>query len=401
MAQVQRSLAAGRLASTWIFSGPQGVGKFTLAVELAKTVLCDRPVKRANGEAGGEGGRAVGRLPAEFELTLACGECESCRAMAAGNHPDLHIITKELIRYHDASGKSKGTTLSIQVIRGEITGDPEQNKEAKIAKRAFRGRGKFFIIDDADLMDGGAQNALLKTLEEPPPESYIILITASPQELLPTIRSRSQLAEFGELPPEVIVGRLTREGMLPEEAGLMARIAQGSLGRALRWAADIAVIDRRNADAAERAEKKAARAVAAGKGGAGGDEEEVTDKLTAGGILSWTREWAGQLAHLVAGRAGASDVAGMIAKFAAEYSALQLVRDKLTSADRAKRDGLQVLMAIIAEWFADRLRHGLGTPRGALAGGREGDDVAGGDGGAGLRSGAGVDCGGTGGGVAD
>ena len=203
---------------------------------------------------------------------------------------------------------------------------------------------------------------MLKTLEEPPPESYIILITASPQELLPTIRSRSQLAEFGELPPEVIVGRLQSEGMLVEDAELMARIAQGSLGRALRWAADIAVIDKKNAEAAERAEKKAARAAAAGKGS--GDEDEITDKFTAGGILSWTRELAGQLDQLVAGRAGASDVAATIAKFAAEYSALQLVRDKLTSADRAKRDGIQVLMAIIAEWFADRLRHGLGTPRG-------------------------------------
>src|SRR5438067_1392683 len=120
IAQLQRSLAAGRLASTWIFAGPQGVGKFTLAVQLAKTGMCDRPVRE------GDGTRVV-LLPKDAVLTLPCGQCESCRAVETGrggNHPDLHIITKQLIRYHDRAGTSKGTTMSIQVIRGEITGDP-------------------------------------------------------------------------------------------------------------------------------------------------------------------------------------------------------------------------------------------------------------------------------------
>ena len=88
---MQRALAGGRLASTWIFAGPLGVGKFTLAVELARTVMCDRPKKERNKA-------QIDRLPADFELTLACGECESCRAVAAGAHPDLHIITTELKR---------------------------------------------------------------------------------------------------------------------------------------------------------------------------------------------------------------------------------------------------------------------------------------------------------------
>jgi DNA polymerase III delta prime subunit len=367
IAQLQRALAAGRLASTWMFAGPPGVGKFTLAVELAKTVMCDRPVKKPN-----EG--QVQKLPKGFLLTLACGECESCRAIAGvggtstGNHPDLHVITKELIRYHDKTGKSKGTTLSIDVIRGEVTGDPSENKEAKIYKRPFRGRGKFFIIDEADLMEAPAQNALLKTLEEPPPESYLVLITASPQELLSTIRSRSQVVSFNELPEEVIEQRLTATGMLPDDAQLMARVARGSLGRALRWAQDIQVIDQKNQAAAERAEKKAAKAEASG---AAADEDgPPTDKFTAGGILSWTRELGGMLDNLVAGQASASDMAAMISRYAGEYSALHLLRDKLASADRAKRDGIQVLMGIVAEWFADRLRHGLGTPRagGALPG---------------------------------
>jgi DNA polymerase III delta prime subunit len=358
IAQLQRALHSGRLASTWIFAGPPGVGKFTLAVELAKTVLCDRPRKERNG------GR-VPPLAKDFELNLACGECESCRAIEAGkgNHPDLHIITKELIRYHDRSGTSKGTTMSIHVIRGEITGDPSENKEAKIYKRPFRGRGKFFIIDEADLMELPAQNALLKTLEEPPASgggSFLILITTSPQELLSTIRSRSQLVELVELPTEVIVAALTKGGMSKADASLLARIARGSLGRAKRWAEDIQAIEEVNKKSAERAEKKAAETGGSGGGREEGDEES-TNKFTSGGILTWVRELGAALDALVAGRGGASDVARVIAKYAAEYSALQLKRDSLASGDRAKRDGIQLLMAIAAEWFSDRLRDALGT----------------------------------------
>jgi DNA polymerase-3 subunit delta' len=362
VASLQRSLKAGRLASTWIFAGPQGVGKFTMAVELAKAVLCDVPVTRPNGN---EQGVLIKGLPPEFPLKLACGACESCRAVAAGNHPDLHLVTKELIRFHDKTGKSKGTTLSIDVIRGEITGDPSEDKEAKIYKRSFRGRGKFFIIDEADLMEAPAQNALLKTLEEPPAESYLVLITASPQDLLSTIRSRSQLVSFGELPDEVVTKRLLESGMLEEDAALMARLARGSLGRALRWLEDIRKIDEKNTAASERAEKKAAKAGGGGDGGGDDEDGASTDKFTPGGILSWTRELGGALDQLVAGRAGASDVAALISKYAAEFSALHLLRDKLASADRAKRDGIQLFMGIVAEWFADRLRHALGTPHAA------------------------------------
>lgn len=356
---LQRSIAAGRLGHTWLFAGPLGVGKFKLAVELARTHLCDRPIRQRN-EA------TLPQLPPDFLLTLPCGECESCRAIESGavggggNHPDLHIITKELIRFHDKSGKSKGTTLGIDVIRGEITGDPGQNKEAKIAKRSFRGRGKFFIIDEADLMEAPAQNALLKTLEEPPAESYVILITTSPQELLSTIRSRSQLLSFNELPEEVVMSSLMARGLEGEDAQLMARLARGSLGRAARWLDDIDEIDRGISKAADR------KAAAAERGEPADEEEDagggVDTKFTPGGILSWTREIAAQLDQLVAGRAAASDVAGAIAKFALEYSGLQLKRDRFASADQAKRNGIGLMMTIVAEWFADRLRHGIGAP---------------------------------------
>ena len=366
IAALQRNLTTGKLAGSWMFAGPQGVGKFALAVELARTVLCDQPRKEKNG-------KRVPGLPADFALTLPCGTCESCRAIANTNHPDLHIITKELIRYHDKTGKSKGTTLSIDVIRGEITGNPAEAKEPKVAKRSVRGRGKFFIIDEADLMEAPAQNSLLKTLEEPPPNTWFILITASPQELLWTIRSRSQLVEFSVLPDDVVVASLLKQGLSREDAALLARLARGSLGRATRWVEDMKVIEGDNAQAAARAENSKARAAAAAESDESDDDDgeesaadapASTDKFTPGGILGWTRELGAALDGLVAGRIAASEVAALIAKFAAEYSSLQLRRDRLASADRAKRDGIQLLMAIAAEWFADRLRHGLGTPMG-------------------------------------
>src|SRR5690606_28843975 len=107
---LRRAFVADRLPHGLIFAGPTGVGKGTAALALATSFLCERP-----------------------EGDVPCGTCESCRAMAAGAHPDYHVIVKELIRYYDKAGRSKGTTLSIHVIR------PELNEKA--ARKAVMGRG--------------------------------------------------------------------------------------------------------------------------------------------------------------------------------------------------------------------------------------------------------------------
>ena len=120
--------------------------------------------------------------------TTPCGTCESCRVFESGNHPDYHVITKELIRYHDKTGKSKGIDLSIHVIRPELL-DPA-------GRKAAMGRGKVFVIEQAELMNPQAQNALLKTLEEPAGRTLIVLLTDQPGSLLQTIRSRCQLVSF-------------------------------------------------------------------------------------------------------------------------------------------------------------------------------------------------------------
>ncbi|HLL89709.1 MAG TPA: hypothetical protein VK324_10415, partial [Tepidisphaeraceae bacterium] len=126
---LRRAYAADRLPHGLVFAGPEGVGKGTTAAALAALFLCERP---------------AGDRP--------CGQCDSCRVFPSGNHPDYHVVTKELIRYHDKSGTSKGTSLSINVIRPEVVD--------KAGRKAVMGRGKVFVIEQADLMQAAAQNAL-------------------------------------------------------------------------------------------------------------------------------------------------------------------------------------------------------------------------------------------------
>jgi DNA polymerase III delta' subunit len=354
IAQLQRALVAGRLPHAFLFGGPAGVGKFRTALALAKTALCDRPMHKQN-----DGTNPI--LAPDFSLVLPCNVCESCHAVDTGNHPDVHIITKELIRYHDGGGKSKGTTIGIDVIRGEITGssDPEHPVEAKIYKRPFRGPSKWFIIDEADLMQPPAQNALLKTLEEPPAHSYLILITPSPQELLQTIRSRSQFVEFFALPADVVMHGLIGQGVPNDDAAILARLADGSLGKAVRWGEDRTLITNKLAAASA---KKAKKKAAAGDD-TDGDEDGDDLPFTIGGIAGWVRKLCDALDAFADGKAAASEIAALLLKLATEYAGVQLIRDPLTSKDRATRDGIGLMLAITAEWLDDRVRGGLGTPR--------------------------------------
>jgi hypothetical protein len=341
LAHLQRAIHSGRLASTWIFAGPPGVGKFKTAVAMAKTCLCDQPIRRPNREAG-DGHLAT--LPDDFVLTQPCGTCESCVAVEHGTHPDLHLVSRQLIRYHDKSGKSKGTTLSIQVIRGEITGDDSEDHrvEAKLYKRSQRNRGKWFIIDEADLMELPAQNSLLKALEEPPPGSYLIMITASPGELLSTIRSRSQIVLFAALPAVVVATALQQRGATTEQAQLLARLSGGSLGRALGW------FDQEPSVTPARATKVSTVAKTQA-------EKVSTD------VFTWVRHLTAVLDNLATGRGGSVELAATIHRQAEEYAQRSMQRDPLASKDQATRDGVAVMLGFVATWFDDRLRNRVGA----------------------------------------
>src|SRR6185436_13173211 len=191
---VERMLAKlreNRFPHGLIFAGPEGVGKHTFALLLAKALNCPN-----------EG-------PGNF-----CDECTHCRRINAGTHPDVLTVTVE----EDA------TLIKIVQIRQVLT---------TLEMQPLEGRNKVFIIDPANLLHEGASNALLTGLEEPPENSFFILICVNLHELLLTIRSRAQVYHFAPLSLEEIRAR----GITDE---LKVRWSQGSIGRA--QSLDLAVI---------------------------------------------------------------------------------------------------------------------------------------------------------------
>jgi DNA polymerase-3 subunit delta' len=201
--QFRRSLARGRLASTFLFVGPEGIGKRTFAAKLAQTLLCQiHPAERMS----------------------PCEECPSCRQVLAGTHPDLHQVRKP-------EGKSE---IPLELFIGDRDHRMEAGLCHDIALKPFMGGRRIAIIDDADDLNDEGANCLLKTLEEPPPRSVMILIGTSAEQQLPTIRSRSQIIRFQPLSEEILAQLLVSLEFVesPEEARQLARYSEGGLGRA-------------------------------------------------------------------------------------------------------------------------------------------------------------------------
>ena len=183
-----RIVQQGRLAHAYLFTGPAGIGKRLFALELAKTLLCeDRP-------------------PDQFQ---ACDRCASCRLVDADNHPDLHITRRP----------EESLEVPIEVMR-ELC--------RNFSLKSARGRGKIAILDDADDLNEESANCFLKTLEEPPPRSVLILIGTRADRQLPTIRSRCQAVPFTPLAPERVAAILKAEGI--EDSALLERLVRMSDG---------------------------------------------------------------------------------------------------------------------------------------------------------------------------
>ena len=207
---IRRALRSGRTHHAYLFDGPDGVGKEMAGNALAARLLCEDTDAAPDAD--------------------ACGVCRACRLMAAGNHPDFHLIHRGLRKFHpDRSVRtSKGLFLVVDLIRLFLI-EPAM-------KTPNLGRRHVFLIREAERMNEGAQNALLKTLEEPPGEACLILVTSSAERLLPTIRSRCQRVPFDLLPPAFVREHLTaRLGLAPPLAQTLARLADGRLGVAVQW----------------------------------------------------------------------------------------------------------------------------------------------------------------------
>ncbi len=191
IATLRQALAQDRLHHAYVFVGPAGVGKRTVALALAKAVHC-------------------GAATHDF-----CGRCENCVKIDNRNHPDVRLL-------QPLPGKRD---ISIEQVR---------TLERQLAYRSFSGGKKIVVIDPASLMNLAAQNALLKTLEEPPAGSVLILVSESAGGLLPTLLSRCLRLSFAPLPAAVIAAHLAAERRLSrEQAALLAAVSFGSLGRAL------------------------------------------------------------------------------------------------------------------------------------------------------------------------
>jgi DNA polymerase-3 subunit delta' len=203
----RRALARGRLAGTYLFVGPAGIGKRSLALRLAQTLLC--------------GSRD------EAEMS-PCGTCPACQQVLAQTHPDLLLISKPPDK----------STIPLELLIGPPEKRMREGLCHSLSLASFMGGRKVAIIDDADDLNVEGANSLLKTLEEPPPRSTIILLGTSLEKQLPTIRSRSQVIPFRPLDPEVLARLILEQGLASDAdtAAHLARHSEGSLERAAELA---------------------------------------------------------------------------------------------------------------------------------------------------------------------
>lgn len=194
----RRAVQRGRLAHAYLLVGPAGIGKRLFARTLAQCLLCERV--------------------SEKELD-ACGECSSCRQIQAGTHPDLISV-----------GLPEGKKIfPIGLIVGEEGQRGRSGLCYEIAMSPMRGSRRIALIDDAQAMNEEAANSLLKTLEEPPPGSVLLLLTPDTEPILPTIRSRCQPVRFQPLADETLGLLLRQQGFSEEEIRETVSLADGSL----------------------------------------------------------------------------------------------------------------------------------------------------------------------------
>ncbi len=194
---LQKALSDQHISHAYLLEGPEGSGKKTAAAAFVRALFCLHPVTGPDGRYD------------------SCGQCENCRLLDHDAFPDLALIEPE----------DGAKSLSAQIIRQRLVSDA--------TVLPYKGSRKVYVVDRADLMTPEAQNALLKTIEEPPQGVTILLLCQSASLLLPTVLSRCVRLSTAPLPPSVIENVLVKRGADPSRAASLAALSQGSLGKAL------------------------------------------------------------------------------------------------------------------------------------------------------------------------
>jgi DNA polymerase-3 subunit delta' len=220
---LSRAIAAGRLPPALLLAGPDGVGKRAVALVAARALLCERAAGDAC-EACARCGRTSRALAGLAALRERAAKAEDPELFNHHLHPDLVLIEPAPTAMRIAAGAG---SIRIEQIRSVVR---------ELAGRPFEGPSRSYVLDQAHLMTEQGANTLLKSLEEPPPATHFFLVTAAPEALPPTVRSRCQLFRLGPLPTGLLAAHLERTLGLPAaEARLRATAAGGSLGAALAF----------------------------------------------------------------------------------------------------------------------------------------------------------------------
>ncbi len=212
---LRRTIARGRVPPAYLFLGPPRVGKTLVALEFAKALNCLTP-------------------PPEGQLPDACDQCDECRRFERGSHPDFGFLQPLVrVQLEDETGERTRTQVAGSMIQVEAI--TELIAEAYL--KPVRARRKVFVISSAEAMNEPAANKLLKTLEEPPGATTLILTAAGTANLLPTIVSRCQIVRFGPVPPRQIEAGLAAQvpTAQPDAIHIAAALSGGKFG----WARDL------------------------------------------------------------------------------------------------------------------------------------------------------------------
>ena len=258
------ALRTGAIHHAWLFAGPDGVGKELTAIAFAQALTCR--------EAPGEG----------------CGRCPSCGRIARRNHPDVRWVMPEAeLVARGLAGRSDFSEAPSRWIKV----DQIRALEERLSRHPLEAERHVAVVAHADAMNEPAQNAFLKTLEEPPAGTVLILVASNPDMLLPTIRSRCTRVQFAPLPEEWLARKVMEETKASEaDARLVARMAGGSLARALELDVEMLARRRQMLERFESLDSDDARTHLAFAEEFGGSRDAVEQALQL--LDVWTRDVA-------------------------------------------------------------------------------------------------------------